>query len=117
MYQLVTLQIYSELESPVPRQMSKVLFMGTVACVVLFTVTGVWGYVTFINFPGYTQQKAHEDANILAAPYPKGKIPILIGNLALFFVIVTVSCLQLLPAKDSVEEIVAAGDPSRRLSN
>ena len=96
--------------------MSKVLIISTICCVFIFSIVGVWGYLTFVNFPGGSAA-ALEGANILYAPYPKSVTPILIGNFALFFVIATVSPLCVLPAKNSVEEIVAEGNPNRRLSN
>ena len=96
--------------------MSKVLVIGTVGAVILYIIVGVWGYATFVDFPGYTPAEALEDANILQAPYPTDVIPILIGNFALFFAIATAAPLVVLPAKDTVEEIVANGRPDRRLS-
>ena len=96
--------------------MSRVLVFGTVGAVFLYIIVGVWGYVTFINQPGYTPETALEDANILEAPYPNTVIPILIGNFALFFAIATAAPLVVLPAKDTVEEIVAKGNADRRLS-
>lgn len=97
--------------------MSRVLVGGTVCAVILYIIVGVWGYVTFVDFPGYTAEEALKDANILEAPYPKSATPILIGNFALFFAIATAAPLVVLPAKDTVEEIVAKGNPERRLSN
>ena len=96
--------------------MSKVLIIGTIGAVILYIVVGVWGYATFINYPGYTPEKALEDGNILEAPYPKSVTPILIGNFALFFAIASAAPLVVLPAKDTVEEIVAKGNPNRRLN-
>ena len=96
--------------------MSKVLILGTISAVCLYIVVGVWGYATFINFPGYTPAQALEDGNILQAPYPTSVTPILIGNFALFFAIASAAPLVVLPAKDTVEEIVAKGDPNRRLT-
>ena len=109
--------IYVELEKREYRQMSKVLSTGTVCAIILYIIVDVWGYVTFVNFPGYTPDTALKDANILEAPYPKSVTPILIANFALFFAIATASPLCVLPAKDSVEEIIAKGNPNRRLSN
>ena len=108
--------IYTELEARNSKQMSKVLVFGTVGAVILYIIVGVWGYVTFVDFPGYTAEEALKDANILEAPYPKSATPILIGNFALFFAIATAAPLVVLPAKDTVEEIVAKGNPERRLS-
>ena len=91
--------------------------MGTVGAVFLYIIVGVWGYATFVDFPGMTAAEALEDANILEAPYPKNVTLILIGNFALFFAIATAAPLVVLPAKDTVEEIVANNNPNRRLSN
>ena len=54
MYQVNIPMIYTELEQRNSTQMSKVLIFGTVGAVLLYIIVGVWGYVTFINFPGYT---------------------------------------------------------------
>ena len=115
MYQVNIPMIYTELERRNSKQMSKVLIMGTVGAVVLYIIVGVWGYVTFVDQPGYTAEKALEDANILQAPYDS-VVPIIIGNFALFFAIATAAPLVVLPAKDTVEEIIADGNPNRRMS-
>ena len=109
--------IYTELEKRNAKQMSKVLIAGTVGAVILYIIVGVWGYVTFVDQPNVTAEEALKDANILEAPYPSSVIPILVGNFALFFAIATAAPLVVLPAKDTVEEIVANGNPNRRLSN
>jgi amino acid permease len=116
MYQVNIPMIYTELERRNAKQMSKVLIFGTVGAVVLYIIVGVWGYVTFTNNPTVTAEEALKDANILQAPYPNSVTPILIGNFALFFAIATAAPLIILPAKDTVEEIVAKGNPERRLS-
>jgi len=117
MFQVMVPCIYMELEKREPLHMRKILIIGTVGAVILYIIIGVWGYVTFVNFPGYTPAEALKDANILDAPYPENVTAILIGNIALFFAIATISPLCILPAKDTVEEIVAKGNPNRRLSN
>lgn len=43
-------------------------------------------------------------------------MPIVVGNFALFFAIATAAPLVVLPAKDTVEEIISKGNPNRRLS-
>ena len=116
MYQVNIPMIYTELERRNSTQMSKVLIIGTLGAVCLYILVGVWGYATFVNNPNYTAAEALKDANILEAPYPKDVIPILIGNFALFFAIATAAPLVVLPAKDTVEEIIAKGDATRRLS-
>ena len=108
--------IYTELERRDSKQMSKVLIIGTIGAVVLYIIVGVWGYATFINYPGYTPEEALKAGNILEAPYPSSVTPILVGNFALFFAIASAAPLVVLPAKDTVEEIVAKGNPNRRLS-
>ena len=117
MYQVNIPMIYTELEKRNAKQMSKVLIAGTVGAVILYIIVGVWGYVTFVDQPNVTAEEALKDANILEAPYPSNVIPILVGNFALFFAIATAAPLVVLPAKDTVEEIVANGNPNRRLSN
>lgn len=116
MYQVNIPMIYTELERRDSKQMSKVLIIGTVGAVILYIIVGVWGYATFINYPGYTPAEALKDGNILEAPYPTSVTPILIGNFALFFAIASAAPLVVLPAKDTVEEIVAKGNPNRRLN-
>ena len=116
MYQVNIPMIYTELERRNSNQMSKVLIIGTIGAVVLYIIVGVWGYATFINFPGYTPEEALKAGNILEAPYPSSVTPILVGNFALFFAIASAAPLVVLPAKDTVEEIVAKGNPNRRLS-
>jgi len=58
MYQVNIPMIYTELEKRNSKQMSKVLCFGTVGAVLLYIVVGVWGYVTFVDFPGYTAAEA-----------------------------------------------------------
>lgn len=116
MYQVNIPQLYTELEKRNHRQMSKVLIGGTFVAVLLYIIVGVWGYVTFVDFPGKTPEEALEAGNILEAPYPSNLVPITIGNFALFFAIATAAPLVVLPAKDTVEEIKMKGDPNRSLS-
>ena len=117
MYQVNIPMIYTELETRNSSAMSKVLVLGTVGAVILYIIVGVWGYATFVNNPADPNaESALADANILSAPYPKDVIPITIGNFALFFAIATAAPLCVLPAKDTVEEIVAKGDHNRKLT-
>lgn len=116
MYQVNIPQLYTELEKRDQTQMSKVIMIGTIGAVGLYIVVGVFGYVTWVNYNPGGAAAALSDANILLAPYPNSCIPILIGNFALFFAIATAAPLVVLPAKDTVEEMVARGDPNRRLS-
>ena len=117
MYQMNIPMIYTELEKRDSKTMSKVLIFGTVGAVLLYIIVGVFGYATFINNPqGISTQVALEDANILQAPYPKGVTPLIIGNFTLFFAIATAAPLVVLPAKDTIEEIISKGNRNRRLS-
>ena len=56
MYQVNIPAIYTELETRNNKQMSRVLVLGTIGAVMLYIIVGVWGYATFINFPGYTPE-------------------------------------------------------------
>lgn len=122
MYQVNIPMIYYELEKRNSKQMSRVLVGGSTAAVVLYIIVGIFGYLTFVSYPGGGAQVALEDKNILEAPYkptPESPqvIPILIGNFALFFAIATAAPLCVLPAKDTVEEIYSKGDPNVRLNS
>ena len=121
MYQVNIPMIYYELEKRNSKQMSRVLLGGSTAAVVLYIIVGIFGYLTFVSYPGGAEV-ALEDKNILEAPYkptPESPqvIPILIGNFALFFAIATAAPLCVLPAKDTVEEIYSKGDQNVRLSS
>ena len=116
MYQVNIPQLYTELEKRNQTQMSKVIVIGTIGAVILYIIVGVWGYVTWVNYSDGGAEAALSDANILQAPYPSSNIPILIGNFALFFAIASAAPLVVLPAKDTVEEMIARGNPNRRLS-
>ena len=111
MYQVNIPMIYYELEKRNAVQMSKVLVAGTAVAVCLYILVGVFGYATFVNYPDYTAYTALKSQNILEAPYDKSVVPITIGNFALFFAIASAAPLVVLPAKDTVEEIIAKGDP------
>jgi len=117
MYQVNIPMIYAELEKRNHKQMSRVLIAGTMGAVVLYIIVGVWGYATFVDYEPGGAAEALKEANILQAPYPAGTVPITIGNFALFFAIATAAPLVVLPAKDTVEEIIAKGNPNRRLSS
>mmetsp|Transcript_93983 Transcript_93983/g.129443 ORF Transcript_93983/g.129443 Transcript_93983/m.129443 type:complete len:90 (-) Transcript_93983:214-483(-) len=88
--------------------MSKVLVLGSTGAVFLYLIVGVFGYATFVNFPGYTAKEALDSGNILEAPYKNVKA-ITFGNFALFFAISSAAPLVLLPAKDTIEEIFCRG--------
>src|SRR5438105_3172067 len=64
--------IYFELEKRNHKNMSNVLIWGSGAAVGLYTLVGIFGYVTFVDQP-----EAFAAANILEAPYGKN-IPITI---------------------------------------
>eukprot|EP00351_Strombidinopsis_sp_SopsisLIS2011_P003617 CAMPEP_0116878914 /NCGR_PEP_ID=MMETSP0463-20121206/10664_1 /TAXON_ID=181622 /ORGANISM="Strombidinopsis sp, Strain SopsisLIS2011" /LENGTH=203 /DNA_ID=CAMNT_0004527611 /DNA_START=1087 /DNA_END=1698 /DNA_ORIENTATION=- len=101
--------IYYELEKRTQKQMGKVLLFGSSGAVILYLVIGVCGYATFVNYPEYTANEALKSGNILEAPYENVKA-ITIGNFALFFAISSAAPLVVLPAKDTVEEIICRGN-------
>lgn len=49
MYQVNIPMIYVELENKSPKQMSKVILVGSLILVILFCFVGVFGYATFVN--------------------------------------------------------------------
>ena len=65
MYQVNIPLIYFELERRNQKTMSGVLLKGSVAAIVLYTMVGIFGYVTFVHTPSVITQ------NILEAPYGK----------------------------------------------
>eukprot|EP00347_Sterkiella_histriomuscorum_P011277 403373068 len=98
MYQVNIPMIYHELERRNLKQMSGVLAKGSGAAVILYSLVGIFGYLTFVNTPGFPTD------NILDAPYQKN-VAITVGNFALFFAVLTASPLCVLPTKDTVEEL------------
>ena len=52
MYQVNIPMIYVELENRSPKQMSKVILIGSLILVILFCFVGIFGYATFVNQPG-----------------------------------------------------------------
>jgi amino acid permease len=65
MYQVNIPMIYYELERRNAKQMSKVLITGSGAAVVLYSLVGIFGYLTFVYVPDLL------GTNILEAPYNK----------------------------------------------
>ena len=98
MYQVNIPMIYKELERRNQKQMSKVLLTGSSSAIVLYTLVGLFGYLTFVAVPDSVT------SNILEAPY-QHNLAISIGNFALFFAVLTAAPLCVLPAKDTVEEL------------
>lgn len=63
MYQVNIPLIYFELERRNQKTMSSVLLKGSVSAVILYTLVGIFGYLTFVHTPDVITQ------NILEAPY------------------------------------------------
>jgi amino acid permease len=51
MYQVNIPLIYFELERRNQKTMSRVLLMGSVAAIILYSMVGIFGYVTFVHTP------------------------------------------------------------------
>jgi amino acid permease len=100
MYQVNIPQIYLELTSRNYKTMSRVVYWGTFLAVICYMMIGIFGYLTFDDNP-YDKLK---DKNILMAPYINN-IPILAGNFAILFAVITAAPLVVLPCKDSIEEL------------
>ena len=81
--------------------MSMVVVKAMIVAVTAYIITGIFGYVTFVNNPA-----ALESENILEAPYNNNKA-IAVGLVSQFFSILTSSPLSVLPCKDSIEELLS----------
>ena len=92
--------IYSELERRESRIMSKVVALGTLGAVLLYTSVGVFGYWSFVH-----DNHAHDAKNILEVVGYKNHPAMAIGKIAILFAIVSAAPLCLLPAKDTCEEL------------
>ena len=112
MYQVNIPTIYKELEKRQHNRMCKVVKYGTVSACILYIVIGVFGYLTFVGNSEVPPNVALRDRNILQAPY-EDSLPINIGNFALFIAVAAASPLVVLPAKDTVEEIISGGRGGR----
>lgn len=100
MYQVNIPQIYLELTTRNYKTMSRVVYLGTFLAVVCYCMIGIFGYLSFDKNP----EVDLKDKNILLAPYINN-IPILAGNFAVLFAVITAAPLVVLPCKDSVEEM------------
>ena len=85
--------------------MCKVVKYGTISACLLYILIGMFGYLTFVGDPDLPASIALKDKNILQAPY-EDNLLINIGNFALFFAVAAASPLVVLPAKDTIEEIL-----------
>ena len=103
MYQPNIPMIYSELEKKSRVSMTKVLNYGTIGASVSYLMAGVFGYVTFANYPNVDE--IMEMQNILQAPY-QGNVIIYICLFAILIVILFATPLTLLPCKDTLEELL-----------
>lgn len=85
--------IYYELEKRHAKQMSKVLVVGSGAAVILYSLVGIFGYLTFVYKPDEL------GTNILIAPYNKNAAITIVSItfLILFREISLFSLLSLLP--------------------
>ena len=92
--------------------MCKVVKYGTISACVLYILIGMFGYLTFVGDPDLPASIALKDKNILQAPY-EDNLLINIGNFALFFAVAAASPLVVLPAKDTIEEILSGGHGGR----
>ena len=54
MYQVNIPMIYNELEKKSHKRMGKVIKGASAITVLLYLLVGIFGYITFINYPGYT---------------------------------------------------------------
>lgn len=100
MYQNNIPLIYAELHHRSEAKMRRVILKGTLICAALYILIGVFGVLTFSDRPELLLRK-----NILEADY--GTNPwMLIGNFAVLFACITAAPLSVLPAKETIEEIL-----------
>jgi amino acid permease len=108
MYQVNIPMIYVELENKSPKQMSKVILIGSSVLVILFCFVGIFGYATFVNSPEELCTK-----NILDNNYYNRVTLMQVSNFTMLFSVISSFPLVILPSKDSIEELFMNG---RRLS-
>jgi amino acid permease len=82
MYQTNMPMIYSELKDKNYQRMSRVLIYGMIIACLTYTITGIFGYLTFVNHPEDLMTE-----NILDAPYDNKAISF--GLFSQFFSILT----------------------------
>ena len=104
MYQVNIPMIYVELENKSPKQMSKVILVGSFVLVILFCFVGVFGYATFVNQQGELCTK-----NILDNNYYNGITLMQVSNFTMLFSVISSFPLVILPSKDSIEELFMNG--------
>jgi amino acid permease len=104
MYQVNIPMIYVELEKKSPKQMSKVILIGSFVLVILFCFVGVFGYATFVNQPEELCTK-----NILDNNYYNGITLMKVSNFTMLFSVISSFPLVILPSKDSIEELFMNG--------
>ncbi|CDW76708.1 UNKNOWN [Stylonychia lemnae] len=102
MYQTNIPIIYKELQIRSERQMSSVMKLGTISGILVYTTVGIFGYLTFLNDPHHLNTK-----NILDAPYHN--LAISIAKFGIFVVVLCAAPICILPAKDTIEEVVYKG--------
>lgn len=79
--------------------MNKVVVRGTYIAVIMYLLTGLFGYLTFVYKP-----EVLESENILEAPYGSNTA-IAIGSIAQFISVMTSFPLCVLPSKEAIEEM------------
>lgn len=103
MYQPNIPAIYHEMKDKSMFKMKKVLAYGTMIASISYILTGVFGYVTFVQHPNVDVIMNRQ--NILKADYGPNVIikTCLIGVLS---IVLFAAPFALLPVKDSIEELV-----------
>jgi amino acid permease len=99
MYQINMPLIYQELNERTYSTMNKVVIRGTVIAVMMYVMTGIFGYLTFVK-----NTHVLETENILDAPYGDNTA-MMIGEIAQFFSVLTSYPLCVLPCKEAIEEM------------
>jgi amino acid permease len=103
MYQPNIPAIYHELKSKNMMNMQKVLWIGTGIGTVVYILVGMFGYVTFAMNPKVDE--IMDQQNILQADYGDNNT-IKVCLLLMLMVVLFASPFCVLPAKDSIEELI-----------
>ncbi|TNV72093.1 hypothetical protein FGO68_gene7968 [Halteria grandinella] len=99
MYQINMPIIYAELKTRDYATMNRVVLRGTNSAIIMYSLTGIFGYLTFVKMP-----QVLESQNILEAPYGNN-LAMIIGSFAQFVSVLTSYPLCVLPCKEAVEEM------------
>jgi len=104
MYQPNLFSIYTELNNVSLKRMNKVLIRGSIIAVLLYIVSGVFGYLTFVDRPAELMKKS-----ILEADYNDSWL-VNLASFSIVFSILVSAPICIKPAKDACMELLFRND-------